>query len=155
VPLPARAAALLIAQQSQGRLIHRLEALLPQLGEGFERASAAELLAAFQGIDHRCSVALRRLEGLDAPLDYAIALGGGDVQGRILAPLFEMLTAMLQTNAALADAWALAYYDLMPLAGGDTSAARERDAWSGALLGEIGEQQRAVDRLREARAAFE
>jgi len=150
VPSIAAAAAQLIARQSPAHLIAKLESLRVQLIDPELIHEYDSLLAAFRGLQHRCDVALRRLEGDDVPVDYAVALGGGEIQGRVLAPQFELITVILQSMMGLADNWARDYYDVVP----PVDLGPPGRALSEAVLVEIGGYQQAVDRLRSALEAF-
>lgn len=150
IPSIAAAAALFIALQSPAHLITKLESMCAQLEEPGLRAEYDDFLAAFRGLQHRCEVALRRLEGESAEVDYAIALGGGEIQGRVLGPQFELIGVALQSMMGLADGWARDYYDVVPA----FDAGPSGRALSDAILSEIGGYQQAVERLRSALEAF-
>jgi hypothetical protein len=121
-----------------------------QLDDPQLRANYDEILAALRGLQHRCEVALRRLEGQAAEVDYSIALGGGEIQGRVLAPQYELITVVLQSMMGLADNWAREYYDIVP----PVDAGPAGRSLSNAVLTDIGAYQQSVDRLRSALDAF-
>ena len=150
VPSIAAAAASLIERQSPAHLINKLESLRIQLADPELRAQYDDYLAAFRGLEHRCEVALRRLEGEHVEVDYAIALGGGEIQGRVLAPQYELISVVLQSMMGLADNWARDYYDVVP----PVDAGPSGRALSQAVLNDIGAYQQAVERLRSALDAF-
>lgn len=150
IPSIAAAAALFIARQSPAHLINKLESLRVALADPQLRMQYDDILAAFRGLQHRCDVALRRLEGLQTEVDYAIALGGGEIQGRVLQPQYELICVVLQSMMGLADNWARDYYDVVP----PVEAGPAGRALSQAVLGDIGGYQLAVERLRSALEAF-
>jgi len=149
MPRLAQAAAAVVARQVPMQLIPKLESLVVHLDEGEERARHLDVLHALRGFQHRCDVALRRLGGEAAEIDYAIALGGGDFQGRVLAHQYELIGVTLQTLMGMADASVREYYDLLPPSGGFA----ER-AYSEGLMLEIGDHQRSIERIGAAMEAF-
>jgi hypothetical protein len=149
-PSLAAAAALFIAKQSPAHLIGKFESLRAQMHDPEMRAQYDEFFAAFVGMQHRCDVALRRLEGEQTEIDYAIALGGGAIQGRMLAQQYELIVVVLQSMMALADNWAREYYDVVP----PIDAGPAGRALSQTVLADIGGYQQAVERLRSAIEAF-
>ena len=150
IPSIAAAAAVLIARQSPANVIGKLESLRVQLGDPELRQQYEDLLAAFRGLQHRCDVAIKRLEGGHAEVDYAVALGGGEIQGRVLAPQYELIGVILQSMMGLADNWARDYYDVVPPV--DFGPAGR--ALSEVVHNEIGGYQQSVERLRSAMEAF-
>jgi hypothetical protein len=149
-PSIAAAAATFIARQSPAHLITKLESLSVQLGDPELRTQYDDILSAFRGLQHRCDVALSRLAGEHADVDYAIALGGGEIQGRVLAPQYELICVVLQSMMGLADNWARDYYDVVP----PVDAGPAARALSQAVLNDIGGYQQSVERLRSALDAF-